>query len=125
MRFDLPPTRRQGENIVPMINVVFLLLIFFLMTAHIAPPVPLELETPISTSDQANDGPATVYIDASGRIAFEGLYDELALTAIQSNQGALVIHVDQGFEALELISLLRTIDPSMKREISILTQGVK
>ncbi len=34
----LMPRRASGdENIVPMINVVFLLLIFFLMTAQIAP----------------------------------------------------------------------------------------
>lgn len=125
MRFDLPPNRRSSENIVTMINVVFLLLIFFLMTAHIAPSAPLEVETPISTSDQTNDGPATVYIDASGRIAFDGTFDEIALQAIQSSQGALIIHVDQGLEALQLISLLRTIDPSTKREISILTQGAK
>ena len=31
------PRRRPAEAIVPMINVVFLLLIFFLMTAEIAP----------------------------------------------------------------------------------------
>ncbi|WP_322867174.1 biopolymer transporter ExbD [Aquicoccus sp. G2-2] len=40
---DIPrPVRRpRGEAILPMINVVFLLLIFFLMTAELAPPEPV------------------------------------------------------------------------------------
>lgn len=38
MQFDLPQRRSRPESVVPMINIVFLLLIFFLMTAQIAPP---------------------------------------------------------------------------------------
>ncbi|MEM1152412.1 MAG: biopolymer transporter ExbD, partial [Pseudomonadota bacterium] len=37
MRLRAPDRKRRAENYVPMINVVFLLLIFFLMTAQIAP----------------------------------------------------------------------------------------
>jgi periplasmic protein TonB len=40
MDFGSPPRRPRAESVVPMINVVFLLLVFFLMTATIAPPDP-------------------------------------------------------------------------------------
>ena len=37
------------ESVVPMINVVFLLLIFFLMTAQITAPTPVEVTPPSVT----------------------------------------------------------------------------
>ena len=40
MQIDMPKRRPRGESIIPMINVVFLLLIFFLLTAQIAPADP-------------------------------------------------------------------------------------
>ncbi|NHX27772.1 biopolymer transporter ExbD, partial [Escherichia coli] len=46
MQFPQHPRRDRGENIVPMINVVFLLLIFFLMTAQIGPPAPIDVTPP-------------------------------------------------------------------------------
>lgn len=46
MDFAPPKRRPRAESIVPMINVVFLLLIFFLMTAQIAPPDPFEVAPP-------------------------------------------------------------------------------
>jgi len=41
MEFARPRHRRPLEPIVPMINVVFLLLIFFLMSAQIRTPRPV------------------------------------------------------------------------------------
>ena len=48
------PARPARENIVPMINVVFLLLVFFVMTAQIAPPDPFDIAPP-----EAGDAPPT------------------------------------------------------------------
>ena len=39
MEFSTPRMRRAAEPALPMINVVFLLLIFFLMSAQIAAPL--------------------------------------------------------------------------------------
>ncbi|MBL4543543.1 MAG: biopolymer transporter ExbD, partial [Rhodobacteraceae bacterium] len=56
MRLAAPRPTRPREPVVPMINVVFLLLIFFLMAAVIAPPEPFGVTLPRAAAD---DPPAT------------------------------------------------------------------
>ena len=72
MRIDMPRRRPRGETIIPMINVVFLLLVFFLLTAQIAPPEPFRL-TPPDAADA--DLPArdrdVLYVSASGELAYD------------------------------------------------------
>ena len=65
-----------------MINVVFLLLIFFLMTAQIAPPEPFEVTPPEVTAEGVEaDGEFTLYLGPDGAIAYEGTEGETAALA--------------------------------------------
>ena len=64
MRIDMPPRRPRGESIIPMINVVFLLLIFFLLTAQIAPSTPFPLTPPDSASDIPAEARDVLFISA-------------------------------------------------------------
>ena len=72
MDLSEPPKRRRTESIVPMINVVFLLLIFFLMSARIAPPDPFEVAPP--RADGFEGGPldpaAALFLGAEGDVGF-------------------------------------------------------
>ncbi len=45
MQFPDDTPRRGGDNLLPMINVVFLLLIFFLISAEMTPPEPFEVSS--------------------------------------------------------------------------------
>ena len=72
MDFSAPPRRPRTESIVPMINVVFLLLIFFLMTSNLATPEPFEVTPPSATSGTAPEIEYTLYVDKSGQTSFEG-----------------------------------------------------
>ncbi|MGI9394136.1 MAG: ExbD/TolR family protein [Boseongicola sp.] len=55
-----------------MINVAFLLLIFFLMSSVIAPPAPVDIAPPsTSESSSAVDG-ARLFIDADGQLIGDG-----------------------------------------------------
>lgn len=67
MQFHQPPRRQQGENILPMINVVFLLLIFFLISARIAPPEPFPVEPPESGADTPAEAAFILYLDDTGQ----------------------------------------------------------
>jgi len=110
MQFSPPrPNRRPRENIVPMINVVFLLLIFFLMTAQIAPPDPFEITPPSSSSQAPADGPATLYIAPDGTLAFLQARGEDAVFAALAEapkDSPLLIRADAGLEASKLAGLL-------------------
>lgn len=106
MDFNDPPRRERGENIVPMINVVFLLLIFFLMTAQIAPPEPFDVTVPESANGSTTEGTLTLYISATGEVAFEDLRGEDALASFAKETNGL-LRVDAKLAAADLAIILR------------------
>lgn len=108
MRFRPPPRRRMGEPILPMINVVFLLLIFFLMTATLAPPAPFELDLPEGTGPVEPGGDTALYVGPDGTLAYgaaRGAAVFAALAALPPG-GALEIRADAGTEAARIAALL-------------------
>ncbi len=100
------PPRRSAENIVPMINVVFLLLIFFLMSAQIAPPDPIDVTVPDSTSETAPVDPNALYVGADGTLAYGGATGDGALAALADHAGVLPVRADADLPAAKLAALL-------------------
>lgn len=91
------PHRRHRDTTVPMINVVFLLLVFFMMTSQIRPAAPVEISPPVVELGQGQPPGATaLYIDAKGVIAFADLTDAEALAAVTRlpHDEVLNLHVD-------------------------------
>jgi len=66
------PPRPRAESIVPMINVAFLLLIFFLMTAVIAPMDPVEIDLPGAVGASDAEGEISLYVEADGTFWRDG-----------------------------------------------------
>ncbi|SFA75624.1 biopolymer transport protein ExbD [Poseidonocella pacifica] len=121
MRFTEAPRRAPSENMVPMINVVFLLLIFFLMTAQIAPPEPFEVTPPEAAETEQPVGEFTLYLSPEAELGFrDALGEEAALAALEAERAAfcaaedcegeaappLTLRADQGVPATELAKLL-------------------
>ena len=74
MRFE-PPVRRKSdeEMILPLINVVFLLLIFFMLAGRFVAADALQIEPPKSVSEGLVDGrDMIVSVAADGQIALDG-----------------------------------------------------
>ena len=74
MRLASPtdPPRRKAEPTIALINIVFLMLIFFLVAAQIAPPLDRAL-TLISTRDlDGREPPDALVITADGEMAYRG-----------------------------------------------------
>ena len=87
MDFSDPPRKPRAESIVPMINVVFLLLIFFLMSSNLTRPEPFEIALPRSTSEIEPEVERVLYVDAAGRSHFEGAEGDAALAAVTAISG--------------------------------------
>ena len=105
-----PNQPRKGESIVPMINVVFLLLIFFLMTAQIAPPEPFEVNSPVANIEAHPESEAVVYVDKAARLHFGGLEGEQAIQALKSSSdrnSIVKLRADADLPAKEMAVLLR------------------
>ena len=98
----------QDRAIVPMINVVFLLLVFFLMTASLTPPPPLPIAAPTADMPRAYREPRTLYIDADGMRAYGGAMGDAAMADLAATppKGSLPILADAAYPAADLARLL-------------------
>lgn len=66
-----PPERpRRDGNLLPMINLVFLLLIFFLISAQLSPPEPVAVTPPQSAPQDEAVGEIILYLAMDGTLAF-------------------------------------------------------
>jgi len=73
MRFSRPPRHETPENVVPLINIVFLLLIFLMLAGTLNPRSPLKAELPAASEPRDPARPeADIVLDARGQLAFSG-----------------------------------------------------
>lgn len=99
----------RGDNIVPMINVVFLLLIFFLMVAELSKPAPVAVTLPQSAGGAETPPGVVLYLDASGEVAFEdarGASAVARINALAAPGVSLTIRADAGADAAAVAALL-------------------
>jgi biopolymer transport protein ExbD len=92
MRFNEPHQPRDLEDtLIPLINVVFLMLIFFMLAGQVRAPDALRIEPPRSDQGQSDSTDAIlVLLDASGRVALDGevLADEVLAERISQRLAA-------------------------------------
>lgn len=107
MRFAKPPRRALPESIVPMINVVFLLLIFFLMSARLAPPPALDVDLPQAEGEAQAIDKASLYLSVDG-LAMGALQGDAiwpALAALPKGQ-MLTLHADAALAGADVAKTL-------------------
>lgn len=88
MDFRDPPQRKAAENLLPMINVIFLLLIFFLLAAQLTQPQPFPVIPPESRAEAEAAGDFTLHIAADGRTGFHDATGDQALAALAAARAA-------------------------------------
>ena len=97
----------EKENIVPMINIVFLLLIFFLITSSLVSRPGEIIERPFGLSDSQVEDPNYLFVTSSSEIMYLGQTGELAWDLIkESDLNTLTIEADRNLAANKFISLL-------------------
>ncbi|KPA22442.1 Biopolymer transport protein ExbD/TolR [Shimia sp. SK013] len=124
MRFRPHTKRPARESVVPMINVVFLLLVFFLMTAQITPPEPFEVDPPLANVDAPAEGKAILFVAAGGELAFEDARGEDAvLSALQDypEETPLMLRADKGVGADKIAALLPKLAAAGVRSLKLVS----
>ena len=97
----------EKENIVPMINIVFLLLIFFLITSSLVSRPGEIIERPFGLTDAQAEDPNYLFVTSSSEIMYLGESGEIAWNLIEeSNLDTLTIEADRNLAANKFISLL-------------------
>lgn len=131
MRIHQPAPRDTPENVVPLINIVFLLLMFFLLAGTLAPRPPVEFE-PVTTALQpAADPPAgAVYVAADGRLFYgegEVTLDTLGETLRKElNEGAredapLQVVLDRRLRGAALFAVIEALSGAGVERMTLIT----
>lgn len=120
MDFSDPPRHRPAENLLPMINVVFLLLVFFLIASTLAPPEPFPVSPPEAEAGAEAEGVFTLHLAADGALGFhdatggEAVFaalaaartDHCAQTDCVAAPPRLMLRVDAALPAARLAAML-------------------
>ncbi len=118
--FTLPrPERRaRGAAILPLINVVFLLLMFIVLAGVIRSPDPFTLTPPEAAEGEqpdAADPDATLYVSRSGEIRFRDATGEaaavveIARLAAAGELATLTLRADAGVPAARIVKLVEAL----------------
>ncbi|MBU2980708.1 biopolymer transporter ExbD [Lentibacter algarum] len=125
MDFSQPKQRRQSEPALPMINVVFLLLIFFLMSAQIVAPPPIDVQPPLAQHGAALPDDLRLHIAADGAFALDDLrgpavWEMLALTPAPAKT-AVLVRADATLPAATLASALSRLSALGYEQVQLTT----
>lgn len=111
MSLRLPPRRRRARpgDVVPMINIVFLLLVFFMLTATIVPPDPLQVTPPEAEAEAGAAREAVLHVAADGGLALRAHRDAEVFAALADwpADQPLVVQADAALEGAAFAVLLR------------------
>ncbi|WP_249689351.1 biopolymer transporter ExbD [Stappia sp. WLB 29] len=66
------PPKRQAESTISLINIVFLMLIFFLIAGQLAPPVDPDVTLAETTEAPPLAPPDALFADSEGRLSHRG-----------------------------------------------------
>ncbi len=131
MRPPAPPRRTRGDDdaMLPLINVVFLLLIFFLLAGRLAAIDGLGIEPPASTSGATNDGSDLVVgVTEDGGLALDGevtadgaLFDAVAARLADADGTAVQLKADGRAAATLVVAVMHKLRRAGVERLRLLT----
>lgn len=127
MTLRLPQRRRpEGESTIPLINVVFLLLVFFIVAGTLSAPrdTAIDLAT-AGAFDPAALDPGMIYVAADGTLRVGGApmgAGEAVAAVSQADRPRLTVVPDRRLEAARLLLVLADLRGLTDKPIAILTQ---
>ena len=131
MHISDPQNNRELENLLPLVNVVFLLLIFFMAAGAFSSPELFAIKPAIAENETlANQQVLTILVNQQGKLAIsQDLIEEGSLIAIvnsylENNPTSKVqLKPDASAEALKIVELLELLAASNLDAIHIMTSA--
>ncbi|MBU2090993.1 MAG: biopolymer transporter ExbD [Alphaproteobacteria bacterium] len=133
MRPSLAGRRRGGEEgddgMIPLINIVFLLLIFFMLAGKLTQADPFQITPPLSQSSALPDAaPGTILVGAEGQLALAGQAMEIealieAVKALKAEDlaAALRLKADEKADAGQVITVMERLREAGIERLLLLT----
>lgn len=127
-----PPTEesRTELSVVPLVNVVFLLLVFFMLVGQIASPEPLDVQPPRSISGAEDAGQnVRILLTRDGQIAVERVVVPVSrlterVTGILAEQPGAIFQVkaDARVEAVRMIRTVESLRDAGVERLTLMTE---
>jgi biopolymer transport protein ExbD len=128
MRRRLAPPRRPRDDdarVLPLINVVFLLLIFFMVAGRLTASDLFQIEPPAAErGGELQRAEPTVLLAADGRLALDGTEVALADLTVQLRDRALArvrLKADAGTQATRVVEVMRALHAAGIGTVRLLT----
>lgn len=129
MRFAPPRPHSDEERILPLINVVFLLLIFFMLAGKLAASDPFEIAPPVSGSEAAAGvQDLTVLFGPGGSLALDGTIiapaalEEAVADRLSANAALRVLlKADGRAEAHQVVAVMESLRAAGVERLTLLT----
>ena len=129
MKLEPRAKSHYGEPIVPLINVVFLLLIFLMLSSKTGQPDPFVIEPVRASSEgEISNEPHILYVSRDLEIAYgtaRGEADVLGAIAARLGDGIqdpLEVKADGAAGTVKILALIRKIKAQGVRSVVLVTQ---
>ena len=122
MRLSAP--RRKPEPTIALINIVFLMLIFFMVAGTLAPPLDPKLTLVETDRLDRRDPPAALVLDAEGVLSLRGAVTEDVSLYVATLGDAAVAQVipDRAVPAVALLDVARRLEEAGAKKVMIVTE---
>ncbi len=116
MQFESPHSKRRRVSLTPLIDVVFLLLVFFMLATSFMESRSITLETPAQASKRSTAPKsirirvesATLYRVAEREVAPAELEDVLRSVLLESEEPKVIIEPEEGVQLQTVVAVLDT-----------------
>ncbi len=126
MRFEKTRTKTDDERVLPLVNVVFLLLIFVMITGEIISPDPFQTQPPHSAREGWTKTPeTTVYVGADFQIAIGDtpVTEDMLHKHLQENEnlGTVRLKADGRVPSSKIVVIMELLASAGVQEVDLVT----
>jgi len=129
LRLSRPLPQRQRESTIALINVVFLMLIFFLVAGTLAPPMEKEIELISTAMTERSAPPDALFVTSEGELRAQGettsvaaFLERLQAEATEDGEIEVKLAADRNLPAVRLIDIVAELRRAGADRISIVTE---
>ncbi|WP_186395848.1 biopolymer transporter ExbD [Stappia sp. TSB10GB4] len=137
IRIRQKPPKRQAESTISLINIVFLMLIFFLIAGQLAPPVEPSVTLAETVEAPPLAPPDALFVDKDGALTYRGQPADIAaylaaLSGGRAGEGSddeggpsVMLAVDRDLGAARVLEIAEDLYRAGAGGVSLVTSGVE
>jgi len=130
MHIKQQESSKEQDNILPLVNIVFLLLIFFMLAGAYSTPDAFQVSVPIAENEKSADRKVlTVLMNAEGEIALDNAIisieelNEIIEDRVQNNSlEQLQLKADANMHATKLVDVMDVLHSTGLEALHLLTE---